>query len=454
MILQQIMPERPREWVVRMLSRPVVFGSLIPAVTLLNAMVGMLLPQMMEPRAFGTYSLVVTLFSYGLIFDLGVSQLIDRWVPAQLAANETSRARQTGEMLLWLRLGIGVGVFLLTALVLLVLDQRGQLPFGLDAGLLAALAGLADMVALGPVCIYRSRSQRRNYALMIFTLLSGLVVARLGGLMAGGITGCFAALATWYMVCAVVFQRSMPLSQATRPSARKALSLIGHGLPFFATSFIWAFYVTANRWVASFLLDGHDFGQFAFSANIFSLLVGALGGFSAFYYPKIAGRIANSPAFAQSGALTRDLSRLVGAVAIIMAVGIILAGVLVRLIYPSYLPSVPAARIILVAVPPMVLASWLMPVSQSSSTRPWIDGVIIFPLALLLLVGAIIGLDRHFGVEGIAWASTISALPLIAVQLIALHHTRIIRAGDAALLFAVTAGACVGLGALSWSIGS
>lgn len=452
-MLQQIMSDRPRAWFVRTLSRPAIFGSLIPAVTLLNAVVGMLLPQMMEPRAFGTYSLVVTLFSYGLIFDFGVSQLIDRWVPAQLAANETARARETGEMLLWLRLAIAVSVFFVTAVVLLVLDQRGELPFGVGAGLLAALAGLADMVALGPVCIYRSRSERRNYALMIFILLSGLVIARLGGLIAGGIVGCFAALATWYVVCAFVFQRSMPLSPATRPSARKALSLIGYGMPFFATSFIWAFYVTANRWVASFLLDGHDFGQFAFSANIFSLLVGALGGFSAFYYPKIAGRIANSPSFAQSGLLTRDLSRLVGAVAVLMAVGIILSGFLVRLIYPSYLPSVPAARIVLVAVPPMVLASWLMPVSQSSSVRPWIDGVFIFPAALLLLVGAIIGLDRPFGVEGIAWASTISALPLVAVQLVALYHAKIIRAGDGAVLFAITAGACCALGALIWGIG-
>lgn len=439
---------------VRLLSRPAVFGTLIPAVTLLNAVVGMLLPQMMEPREFGTYSLVVTLFSYGLIFDFGVSQLIDRWVPAQLAANETSRARQTGEMLLWLRLAIAISVFVITGLVLLVLAQRGELPFGLGAGMLAALAGLADMVALGPVCIYRSRSERRNYALMIFILLSGLVIARLGGLLAGGITGCFAALAAWYVVCAILFQRTIPMSLAARPSARKALSLIGYGMPFFATSFIWAFYVTANRWVASFLLDGHEFGQFAFSANIFSLLVGALGGFSAFYYPKIAGRIANSPSFTQSATLTRDLSRLVGAVAVVMAVGIILSGVLVRLIYPSYLPSVPAARIVLVAVPPMVLASWLMPVSQSSSVRPWIDGVCIFPAALLLLVGAIIVLDRSFGVEGIAWASTVSALPLVAVQLVALHHTKIIRAGDALILFALSAVACIALGALIWGIGA
>jgi hypothetical protein len=49
-----------------LLARPAVFGSLIPIVTVLNAVVGMLLPQMMEPRTFAEYSLVVTLFNYGL----------------------------------------------------------------------------------------------------------------------------------------------------------------------------------------------------------------------------------------------------------------------------------------------------------------------------------------------------------------------------------------------------
>src|SRR5471032_3161333 len=61
-----------------LLSKPAVFGSLIPVVTLLNALVGMLLPKLMAPRAFGEYSLVITLLNYGLIFDLGASQVIDR----------------------------------------------------------------------------------------------------------------------------------------------------------------------------------------------------------------------------------------------------------------------------------------------------------------------------------------------------------------------------------------
>ena len=435
------------------LSRPAVFGSLIPAVTLLNAAVGMLLPQMMLPQAFGEYSLVVTLFNYGLIFDLGVSQIMDRAIPAHLAAGEPAEAQRAGDTLLWLRFGIGVGAFALAAAVLVAFWSEGALPFGLAAGLLAALAGLADMVALGPVCIFRARSHRRNYAAMITVLLSGLVIARLGGLVTGGIDGCFAALACWYVACAAAYHWRMPLRPAARPDARQVRVLLATGLPFFATSFIWAFYVTGNRWIASFLIDPGAFGQFAFSANIFSLLVGAAGGFSAFYYPKLAGRIANSGDFAQSRVLTRDLVALLGATTVVMAVGIVLAGVLIRLIYPHYLPSVATARVILVAAAPMILASWLMPVSQSAGNRPWIDGAVIFPAATAVLAAAMAALFHALGDVGAAWASTVSALPLVGIQLAALHHTRIVRWGDAAVLFGLTAASCAALGLLAWGLG-
>jgi hypothetical protein len=60
---------------------------------LLNAAVGMVLPKMMEPRVFGEYSLVITLLNYGLIFDLGGSQVIDRRVLAYLGTGRADLAR-------------------------------------------------------------------------------------------------------------------------------------------------------------------------------------------------------------------------------------------------------------------------------------------------------------------------------------------------------------------------
>jgi O-antigen/teichoic acid export membrane protein len=436
-----------------LLARPAVFGSLIPIVTVLNAVVGMLLPQMMEPRTFGEYSLVVTLFNYGLIFDLGVSQIIDRRIPAYLGAGQAGRALSIGDRLLWVRLSIGVITFAVTSLALTTLATENRLPFSLSAGLFAAFAGLADMVALGPVCIHRARSERRDYAIRVAILLSGLVFARLGGLIAGGLVGCFAALSVWYTCCALSFHWHMPLKVAERPKAQEVISLITQGIPFFATAFIWAFYVTGNRWIASFLIPSDQFGLFAFSANIFSLLVGAAGGFSAFYYPKMAERIAQSNPYAVSGLLTRDLCGLTGAMAGMTAIGIGLAGILTRTIYPHYLQGVETARVILVAVPPMVLASWLMPLSLSTGKRPLVDGLVIYPFASVILAIAIYLLYRQFGDEGAAWASTISALPLVGMQLLVLYHARIFRMRDALILSAAAFGGCVALGLLAWRTG-
>ena len=229
--------------------------------------------------------------------------------------------------------------------------------------------------------------------------------------------------------------------------------MIGSGIPFFATVFIWSFYVTGNRWVASFLIAPDQFGLFAFSANIFSLLVGTAGSLSAFYYPKIVERIHGSPSYALSGVLTRDLSGLVGIVTCVMAVGVLLAGFLIGVIYPQYRQGIDTARIILVAVPPMALEAWLLPLSLTAGNRPLVDGLVIYPLATVILGVAIFILYRHHGEEGIAIASTIGALPLNAMQLMMLRHVKIIRTRDALVLFAATLAACVLLGLFArWMI--
>ncbi len=433
-------------------SGPVMVGGFIPVVTLLNAVVGMLLPRMMTPPDFGEYALVVTLFNYGLITDLGMSQLIDRQIPAYLGSGRADLARAFGDKMLWLRLAIGVTIFAATTLALTAIDVTRGLPFSLLAGVLAAMAGLANMVAQGPTCIYRARSDRRNYAIFISILLSGLIFARLGGLIAGGLVGCFAAMAAWYLAWAVVTHRRMPLNTTRILAAREALSLISVGVPYFATSFVWAFYVTGNRWFASFLIEPAEFGQFAFSANIFSLLVGSAGGFSAFYYPKIVERIARSGDHAVSRVLLWDLTRLITGTAVLMTCGIVLSGFLIRMIYPMYLPGVQTARVILVAVPPMVLASWLMPISLSSSKRPFLDGLISYPMATAILGLAIFILYRSAGDQGVAWASTASAVPLVAIQLVTMRQAKILHGRDALLLFLATAGVSVALGGLAWRI--
>jgi O-antigen/teichoic acid export membrane protein len=441
-------------WTTGVLSRPGVFGSLIPVVTVLNAIVGMALPKLMTPYDFGTYSLAVTLFQYGLIFDIGASQLIDRLIPAHLGRGAPEMAEQAGQELLWLRLVVATATLAVLIPGLFVLSWAAMLPFRPGLGAMAGLAGIAYMVALGPACVYRAQSARRNYALSVVVLSCGLIVARPGGLALGGMNGCFVALTVWYVGFALLFHNSMPPRASTRPTTRRIGGLLTRGLPFFATSFIWAFYVTGNRWFASSVIPRASFGEFAFAANIFSLLVGAAGGFSAFYYPRLTEGIARGPAFALSARLRRDCTLLVGASAALMAIGVVLASVLVEICYPQYEQSVRTARILLVAVPPLVLASWLMPVSLSNGKRPWIDGLVVFPLATALLGISVHVLYAVDGSSGAAAASTVSAIPLVAMQLGVLCHARILKMGHAASLFGVTVAASFVLAGLVISVES
>lgn len=431
------------------LSQPIVYGTLLPAISILNAFVGMLLPMFMAPLVFGQYALVSTLFQYGLILDCGMGPLVDRWIPPALARGKLQEADRLGQQLLWARLYVGFAVFAAVAAGLILLAALHRLPFQLEAGLMSTLAGVLYMVALGPSFIYRARSARFNFACTTGVLSLGLAIARPAGLVADGLVGCFSALAIWYLAFAGLFHMRMPPRLANRPSPSAALSLVLQGLPFFATSFIWAFYLTANRWFAARLIGPAEFGQFAFGANIFSLLVGAIGNLSAFYYPRVVGRIASEGGFALSRRITLDCAKVTLGVAGVVAIGIVVTPTLLSWIYPQYVLSADTVRILLVSVPAMVLVAWLMPISLSSGRRPWIDGLLIYPAATAILYSAIMLLGRRFGVKGVAASSMVSALPLIAMLLFQLRHANVVKASAAVALFGVAAAASGGLFALT-----
>jgi O-antigen/teichoic acid export membrane protein len=434
------------------LSRPIVFGTLLPAISILNALVGMALPMLVTPLIFGQYALAATLFQYGLIFDCGMGPLVDRWIPAALARGQFQEAEKLGQRLLWVRLYIGFIVFAAVAAGLVVAATTHKLPFGLGIGLLSALAGILYMISLGPCFIYRVRSARRNFAYATGVLGLGLALARPAGLVAGGLAGCFLALVVWYAAFAGLFHWRMPARFINRPSPRAAMALVLQGLPFFATSFVWAFYLTANRWFASGLMESDAFGRFAFGANVFSLLVGAIGNLSAFYYPRIVGRIASESRFALSWRIAFDCAKLTVAVGGTVAIGILVTPTLLAWIYPQYIDSVDTVRILLVAVPAMVLVAWLMPISLSSGRRPWLDGLLIYPAATAILYFAIRLLARRYGDEGVAASSIVSALPLIAMLLFQLRHAHVVKASAAITLIGIAAAVTAGLSGLTWFV--
>lgn len=438
--------ERPAPF----LSRPVVYGSAIPAVLLLNAIVGLLLPAIMTPPQFGEYALVVTLFQYGLIADIGTGQLIDRWIPAALGHRRFEQAVMIGQELLWVRVYIALALGVTACVVLIGLSGRHALPFRLADALLSAGAGLLYMTALGPGFIYRANADRWRYAVAGSVLSLGLIIARPLGLLGGGVTGCFLALVLWYLVFTAVYYGKMPPRIQNRPDFRRSLAIIVDGLPLFSASFIWAFYLTANRWLGARLMSSSEFGHFAFATNAYSLLVGAFGAFSAFYYPRIARRLAAEPPLAVSRTIATDCTLLTVAGGVIVAFGIVVAGPVLAVVYPKYSASVSALQILLAAVPAMSLAAWLLPLSLSAGRRPWVDGLIVYPAATAFLFLATWWLAGRMGTEGIALASVVSSLPLVGMQLIQLCHAHVVSRGDAVRLLAVGALVSAALISVCW----
>jgi O-antigen/teichoic acid export membrane protein len=355
-----------------------------------------------------------------------------------------------GQQLLWVRIYIAVALAAAAFAILIGLDGWHVLPFRLVDALLSAGAGLLYMTALGPGFIYRANSDRWRYALAGSLLSLGLIIARPLGLLAGGVTGCFLALAFWYLLFTAVYYGKMPPRIENRPDFRRTIAVIVDGLPLFSASFIWAFYLTANRWLGARLMSSSEFGHFAFATNAYSLLVGAFGAYSAFYYPRIARRLAAEPPGAVSRTICIDCTLLTLASGVIVAFGIIVAGPVLAAVYPKYSASVSALQILLAAIPAMSLASWLLPLSLSAGRRPWVDGLIVYPAATVFLFIATWWLADRMGTEGIALASVVASLPLVAMQLIQLCHADVVSRRDAAQLLAVAALASAALVSLYW----
>lgn len=425
--------------------RTFLFYATMPGLAGINAVVGLLLPWLLGPEQFGQYAIVVTLYQYGLVFDFGLSQLTDRRVPVLIAKGDTAALDRFVAPVLWLRCYIAGSTLAVGCMVMGWLAGHGRLPFGFWSGVLSLTAGLCFMIILGLGSVYRASSERRIFGLLNIVLAVILAVARPVGMVAGGILGCFVALALSFGIVALVMQARMPLVPAKRPGLASARSLLLQGMPLFLTSFIWAFYMTANRWVVSGMAPGVLLGEFAFGTNVVALIVGTVGGMSQYYYPRVVAGFAAAGAFGVSRRVTRDFLLLLASVALASAVGVEVGPLLIRTFYPKFGGAGAATQILLLAVPSLVLAAWLMPLALSTAKRPWIEGLLIYPLALLVLMAVTHTGYRLDGIVGAGYGLVISAVPLLALQLCTLRLTKLLRWTDAAAIFVAAEAATAAL---------
>lgn len=422
----------------------------IPALSALNAVVGLVLPMLLGPLSFGEYSLATTLFQYGLIFDLGLSQTIDRKVPILLQEDGSALDRFVRNVM-GLRLIIGAVAMTVGTGLLGVLAAADRLPFRFIDGTLSLAAGLSFMVALGVMSVWRAQSNRRAFALSSVATGLALAVTRPVGIVAGGITGSFALLFMAYAALAIVLPRRLPRPRATIPSPRLAARFIVQSLPLFMTSILWAVYMTANRWVVSFFAPPLELGHFAFGANVLALVVGMVAAISQFYYPAVAIRVAAGPRGSVSRLLLRDLALLAGAGLAIGVGGVLVGPTLIELLYHNFVGAESPMRILLVALPSLLVCSWLVPLGLATATRPWLESAVTLPLALLTLGIATAAGDRVAGIDGSAWGSCIAAGVLLALLLGAFGRNGLMAWRHILPLFALTALATAALAVLAAS---
>lgn len=265
------------------LSRPTAYALGAIVLTALGAGTTIVAPRLLDPAAFGAFTLLTSLFGYAGSADLGLSQLVDREIagrpdgaPAIAAAIMQAR---------WLA-GAAIMALLLPVTMLMAAFHSALSP--LDS-LLAAAGGVAGMISNGPVTLFRAASRIWDLTFSALLLQAGMTAPRLLGLLAGGVTGCFAAVAVWYGACALFLARPKPRERGA--AAIPLLPLIRAALPLFALHAAWQVYLTANRWISSVLSSPYELGLFSFGASLATIGMSLLGAFSQVRYPKLMTRM-------------------------------------------------------------------------------------------------------------------------------------------------------------------
>jgi O-antigen/teichoic acid export membrane protein len=389
----------------------------MPVLSLINAGVGIWLPTILPPQDFGSYALAVTLFQYGLIFDCGTAQLIDREVPIAYGSGDPKRLRDCVSGLLWSRLYIGTIVLVGGTAALYAIDAVGRLPFSAQAGSLSLAGGIFFMIALGPAAVFRSCSQHQQFTMLNAATMSALAIGRPVGLLYAGVVGSFAVLVGLYGTIAVSVTAMTRKLFAPPPTLSSVLAIGSAGLPLAISNLSWAFYMTVNRWVVSLDADPVQLGHFAFGGNITYLIVGTFGALCQFYYPRIVRMRHLANAKALSWTIARDHGAIFMILAVGAAAGMFIGPSMIHAIYPKYGPATQSAVLMIAAAPALTIAAWLLSLGLATTGQAWTNALVVYPVALTVLAATTFGGMQALGIRGAAIGLTAGAIPLVLLQL-------------------------------------
>lgn len=421
-------------------GRPAAYALGSPILSILGAGTMVAAPWLLAPSAFGAFSLLSSLQQFAGRTDLGLSQLADRDLAGGGSDPDRARAILRAR---WILGAVGL-VTIMPAAVLWAWASGRLSP--LDTAL-ALFAGIAGMVAVGPVTIHRAQGQIREFTALSLFLQAGMTAPRLGGLLLGGVTGCFAAMTAWLAMGAVLAPPARPLGVVS-----PVLPLVRAALPMFAFSWLWFSYLLANRWLSSLLSEPTEFGLFAFGANLYFTALGILASVAQLRYPAVlaGARLAACPR--RRAGIAREAIFLALALGATVACLIPCVVPVVDWAFPRYQGGEVAAAILGIACVPVGIAAWYMPVAVALTRSPVAEAArTLGPAFAMLGIGMALG-DAWAGIDGQAWGCVVSGLTLLAGLVATLRRLGILDGAGGLRLMAVTSVACLFLAGLVLAI--
>ena len=391
-------------------------------VTCLSVGTTLLAPRLLGPVAFGTFTLLTSLFQYASKADLGLSQLADK----KLTLGNGAEADCAADILRG-RLVIGATVLCACVPIAVAIALTTRKLAAPDTAL-ALAAGGAFMIANGPVTVFRASSMIWEFTAAALLLQAGLTAPRLAGLAAAGVTGCFGVLALWYAGLAALLCRSVT-ARAARPAP--TLQLLRLSLPLFAFNCLWEIYLSANRWISAGLSSAEDLGLFAFGANLAFTGIGMLGTIAQVRYPRLLAQISAGSPGSCSGSVEREALRLCLILTAGAAVAILATHPMIQLLFPRFENATPATIALAVSCVPLSAVASSLPIVIPLSSRPWADATRIFLPSLLILFGAMAAANWIAGIAGQGWACTAAGLALIVSLVALMRRLGIVKRGAA-----------------------
>jgi Glycosyl hydrolases family 16 len=428
----------------RWLGRPGAYTMGVFIVVFLSAGTSLLAPRLLGPVAFGTFTLLTSLFQYASKTDLGLSQLADQ----KLTLGKSVEAGWAADIL---RARLIIGAIVLGAIVpiaIMVALITRKLP-AVDTAL-AVAAGAAFMIANGPITVFRATSKVWEFTAAALLLHAGLTAPRLAGLVFAGVTGCFTAMALWYGGLAALLSRAAP-PRAARPMP--ILPIVRLALPLFAFNGLWEIYLTANRWISAGLSSAEDFGLFAFGANLALIGIGMLATIAQVRYPKLLAQIAAGSPGGCSSSVEREALRLCLVLSGGAALAILATQPMIQLLFPRFDRATPATLALTVSCVPLSVVASNLPILISLSARPWTDATRTFVPAFIILFGAMIAANWIGGIAGQGWACTAAGFALIISLVELMCRLGVVERNAAFRIVFVQAVAITGLTLLALGVG-